>query len=676
MSVLDDLVRAAGIQRHWQDVTGRWNSVAEDDVRALLGTLGLDAADDAQIRRSLGRIAHSQASAPKLVTADAGEPFVVPAMLRGRYRLLDADGVAFGSGELQTGETIAAPASAGYYMLQTDDAECILAVAPPPPRARRWTYGVAAQLYGLRRCGDGGIGDFNALGRIASALGARGADALALSPVHAMFAHAPAHASPYSPSSRVLLNILHVDPAQHYGQEVLARILHSLGLADRWQQLERAPLIDWADAGRVRIDVLRALHRHARQRDDAQWNVFKQWRCQASPALEAHARFETIHARGGLGHDWRRWPSPWHDADGAAVRSFAAANGEEVEFHCFAQWLAADGLRGAQTASLDAGMRIGLIADLAIGCDPSGSDAWRQPGVMPPQLSIGAPPDLLAPQGQGWGLTTYSPMGLRETGFAPYLELLRATLAGTGAVRIDHVIGMERLWLMPQGADPGHGAYVDYPRDDLMRLLALEAHLHGALVVGEDLGTVPYGFRERLAARRMLGMSVLMFERDGDGFLPVRNWRDDALAMTSTHDLPTLAGWWEGRDLDWRRELGLLDDDALALQRQQRREDRRRLAARIDADGGSAPRADDDTAASAFVDAAIAHVARAPAPLVVVPLEDLLGDVEQPNLPGTVDGHPNWRRRMPEDVDILLAHPAVRVRLDALDALRQVEGSS
>jgi 4-alpha-glucanotransferase len=236
-------------------------------------------------------------------------------------------------------------------------------------------------------------------------------------------------------------------------------------------------------------------------------------------------------------------------------------------------------------------------------------------------------------------------------------------------MRVDHVIGLERLWLVPAGAGAHDGAYVAYPRDDLLRLLALEAWLTDALIIGEDLGTVPAGFRDRLGDNNVLGMSVLMFERDGGAFRPASAWRDDAIALTSTHDLPPLAGWWDGVDLAWRRRLELLDDATLAAQADERTRDRAALLERATKDGDvPAAFAADESERDRFVDAAIAQVARTPAPLAMVPIEDLCGETGQPNMPGTTSGHPNWRRRLPIDVDALADTPPVAARLATLAA--------
>ena len=665
---LHALARAAGVAVRWQDVQSAWHEVAASDLRAILSALGLPAGSVGEARDSLAGLDDARQLPPALLSADAGATIRLPAALHGPFALHDEEGTALANAVSSDGE-LRVPAAPGYYPLGHAAGWTTLAVAPVAPAPRRGRFGVAAQLPSLRSPGDGGFGSYAAAGRLAAALARQGADALALSPVHALFAQSPGQASPYSPSSRVLANVLLVDAAAHYGEARLAEVLAGLDAAGPWHQLESAPLIDWHAAGALRLRVLRALHERERHDDGGAWQRFLHWRKGAPAAVDQHAVFEALQAVGGCGRDWRRWPAALRDPANAAVAEFARQQEAEVTFHCHLQWLAAQQLSAAQAHARAAGMRIGLVADLAVGCDPHGSDAWRQPGAMASGLSIGAPPDLLAPQGQAWGLATFSPAALRREGYAPFLEVLRAALAWAGGVRIDHVIGLQRLWLVPAGADAGHGAYVDYPRDDLLRLVALEAWRHDALLVGEDLGTVPEGFRGQLSKRGVAGMSVLVFERDGVDFRPLADWRSDALAMTSTHDLPPLAGWWCARDLDWRERLALVDGEALQSQLRARALDRERLAARIARDGG--PALHPDGPAPAFVDAAIAHVARAPSPLPVVPMEDLCGETEQPNLPGTTEGHPNWQRRMVADSATLLERPDVAQRLALLRAARR-----
>jgi 4-alpha-glucanotransferase len=284
-------------------------------------------------------------------------------------------------------------------------------------------------------------------------------------------------------------------------------------------------------------------------------------------------------------------------------------------------------------------------------------------------LTVGAPPDLLQREGQDWGLTAFSPRGLAACGFGTYLDMLRTALAHAGGMRIDHAMGLNRLWVIPEGATGAEGAYLSFPERDLLRLIALESQRHRAIVLAEDLGTVPDGFQDRLREAAIDGMRVLWFERDqAQRFVPPAHWTPRAAAMTSTHDLPTVAGWWQGRDLDWREQLGHLADPEAA--RAERERDKSDIWDSFRAAGvaqGDPPPPGD---VASFADAACQHVGRSACELVMLPVEDALALVEQPNLPGTLHEHPNWQRRLPADAADLLTGARIQARLALLDRAR------
>jgi 4-alpha-glucanotransferase len=284
-------------------------------------------------------------------------------------------------------------------------------------------------------------------------------------------------------------------------------------------------------------------------------------------------------------------------------------------------------------------------------------------------VSVGAPPDVLGPRGQNWGLGAFSPRALRQHGYQAYIEMLRAAFRYAGGVRIDHILGLARLWLVPEHAPGAHGAYLRYPFDDLIRLIALESHRYKAIVIGEDLGTIPPGFDEALADAGLMGIRVLWFAREGDRFRPADQWSRNAIATTTTHDLPTAVGWWQGRDIAWRAELDLQAPGTLVQDEYAARDDDRRALCntlnaahrdnRIDSNDATAPLA-----------GIFEFVGSTAAPLVIVPLEDALALTEQPNLPNTIDTHPNWRRRLPASVKDMLDDEAVAARLAALNRAR------
>ena len=683
-----DLAQRAGIAVEWYDIVGNLNVVAPDVLRRMLDALGLPCATRGDLvasRKLLGRKSNVQ-TLPPLITATAGRPTRLevganearPARLRlesGETRDLSLLPVR---GRLR----VPAVSETGYHRLQLDDRDIILAVAPSRchtiddavPDGRLW--GIAAQVYALRQPGDGGIGDAAGIVALAEAAGARGADALALSPLHALFTADPGRFGPYSPSTRLFLNPLHASPSLVFGTDIVARMLAELKLGDVAAGLEALKLIDWQAASKAKLALLRSLFDvFTVDAKSDNWLAldFANFRADGGELLAQHVVFEVLHAEklaAGTG-DWRHWSVDLRNPSSATVAVFAGSHLREVQFHCFLQWLADRSLGIAQARARQAGMRIGLIGDLAVGMDPAGSHAWSRQSDVLGGLSIGAPPDQFNPSGQDWGLTGFSPRALVDGGFAPFLATVRAALRHTGGVRIDHAMGLTRLWLIPQGGSPVDGAYLTYPLNDLLRLLALESQRHQAIVVGEDLGTVPGGFRETLETAGVHGMRVLWFERTGHAFAAPENWDRAAVAMTSTHDLATIAGWWHGSDIVTRAAcdrlgVGVREADLAA----ERASDRAALwdsfvKAGV-ADGEPPP--PDDTAP--VVDAAIAFVAHTDSPLCLVPIDDVLGREEQPNLPGTIDQHPNWRRRLNGEAGSLLNAPQVATRVKKLSEER------
>ncbi|MGA7777078.1 MAG: 4-alpha-glucanotransferase, partial [Paraburkholderia sp.] len=584
---IDSLAARAGFEVEWQDAHHAMQHVPESTLAVLLDRMGLPCGNATQIRQSAAAL-DAELSGRKLaplMTAECGRGINLPAAAlraNSHYRIeLEGGAVIDGRFTAPKGEAaLLSPIDEpGYHTLVINDHRITLAVAP----ARSYTvadawrslrgdaptpplWGIAAQLYGLRRRGDGGVGDYSALAQLATLSANRGAHALAVSPTHAMFSAEPERFSPYSPSSRLWLNVTHIDPAAVFGKEAARAAIDAAQAGETWSQLEGLTLIDWPQAVRLKLKVLRTLFEqfcvNERSQDALRAQEFNAFCVQGGRSLEDHARFEALQAvqlaqPDGDGH-WRNWPEALRDPRSAEVEAFAHAHRHEVEFHLFLQWLAAKGLSHAQNAARDAGMAVGLIADLAVGCDSAGSHAWSYRDDMLQGVSVGAPPDIFNQAGQAWGLTTFSPRAMRTQGFSAFIDMLRAAFAHAGGIRIDHILGLRRLWLVPEGESARNGAYLRYPLEDMLRLIALESWRHRAIVIGEDLGTVPAGFRERLDEHGLAGIRVLWFERGewGHGFKMPRDWDRNAVATTTTHDLPTVTGWWRGADIVWRNQIG------------------------------------------------------------------------------------------------------------------------
>jgi 4-alpha-glucanotransferase len=638
------LAQEAGVAVDWIDYDGQERQVGRDTLRAVLAALG---------HAPQGSASQAPRDPVNFLVAQAGAPITL-AGRRDRGLVVLEDGrrldVVATQGSLSF--NIDEP---GYHTLELDDRLVTLAVCPPrclTPRDRlgRRAWGLGVQLYACRESGD--FGDFSDLAVLARAAGARGADALAISPTNALFAAAPDRCSPYSPSSRDHLNLLFADPS-------------TIGAAP--QSPGGPDLIDWPSAARAKLARLNAAY-HAFAGDPR----LDDFIAAGGIELDRHALFEALDERfaPSLGAGaWRRWPAPFRNPASAEAQADAMGLGDRVGFFLFAQWLADLGLEQAQAAGKAAGLGLGLISDLAVGLDPGGSHAWRRPQDLMMGLTLGAPPDAFQAAGQGWGITSFAPQALRACGYAPFLTTVRAALRHAGGLRIDHALGLSRLWVVPDGAPADQGAYLHYPLDDLLNLIALESRRSGAVVIGEDLGVAPEGLRDVLAQRGVLGMRVLPFERAASGaFKPPAQWDRLAVAMTSTHDLSPTAGWWRGRDIAWREQLQAPGDRS--AERSARAKDREALwETALEAGVADGPRPDAD-ASQAAVDAALAWVAQSPCELALIPVEDLLGLDEAPNLPGVVEVHPNWRRRLPGPVEVLLSQPLVAERVAKLNAQR------
>jgi 4-alpha-glucanotransferase len=651
MSALHELARQAGIAVTWRDVNGTARTVSDESVHAVLAALGIPAETASDIEESRLRLSND-AGLPPLVTADVGAGIVLD-VPPGAYRITLEDGTvrAGHASASDAGAHIPAIDASGYHLLEIADAHCIIANAPSRaydiadiagPEKKLW--GLTAQLYALRRHGDAGIGDFGALAEFARAAAQLGADAVAVSPVHALFSADVTRYGPYAPSNRAALNVLHI--------------------AETVPGTVDGGLINWPAAAAAKLKLLRAQFDAAHDASGLQ-----QFRKASGTGLETHAIFEALSAAlmaaNPAARDWRFWPAGYQHPDTPQMAQFVAENTREIAFHAWLQWRADDDLRQAQRAARDAGAKIGLIADLAVGTDPAGSHGWSRQRQVLQGLEIGAPPDLINREGQGWGITAFSPHGLRSSGFGAFIEMLRHALRHAGGVRIDHVMGLARLWVIPTGFRSTEGAYLTMPMTDLIRLVKLESQRHQAIILGEDLGTLPHGYADILDRAGIAGLRVMWFERDGAQFRPPAHWTASAVAMTTTHDLPTVAGWWRGRDIEWRESLKMQGEAA-----EERAQDRAHLWSAFRESGATqaAQPAVDDPEAVTY--AACAHLGKAACGLALLPIEDALSLPEQPNLPGTVDQHPNWRRRLPGDAAEIFGREDVQARLRVLAAGR------
>lgn len=511
--------------------------------------------------------------------------------------------------------------------------------------ASKRAWGVAAQLYELRSGRDWGIGDFAALEDLCRVVSRSGADFVGLNPLHALFLAEPERCSPFSPSNRRFLNPLYIAVDRVEGFDP--------SMADQGEiaRLRGETFVDYAAVAALKLGALKAIWRR-RAATDA--SALSRFRAEAGTGLERHALFEALSARmkaEGLSAGWPAWPAQYRRAENPAVIAFAAANADEVDFHVWLQWLARGQLAQAADVARGEGMRIGLYVDFAVGEAPDGSATWSNPELVVSGVNIGAPPDLFSANGQDWGLAPLSPSRLKEAGLQPYRELMETTMSGAGALRIDHAMSLQHLFWIPAGRPASEGGFVAYPMHDMIDVLADCSQRSRTIVIGEDLGHVPAGFRETMAEAAILSYRILYFERDGSRFKAPKAWPRLSLACLSTHDLPTLRGWWAGSDIALRRDHALIDRQDADRQEEERAAERKGLLRTLRASGalGKGQR----------LPAALGHevpdpvalgvhrfVARTPSLLAAVRLADLVGERQPTNLPGVAEGYPNWRRRL------------------------------
>lgn len=521
----------------------------------------------------------------------------------------------------------------------------------PQPAMRCWQgdgrrlWLLAAQLYALRSRRNWGIGDFTDLSHLVARAAAHGAAGIGLNPLHALFPEYPEQASPYAPNSRMFINPLYIDV------ETIPEFpgLAAAGLADEVAALRETELVAYARVAAAKLHGLRLAYDVFRTDESAGRRAdFEAYRAEQGDALLRFACFEVLR-RHHAPAPWTEWPEPWCDPGLADLRTFRRTHRDEVEFEEFVQWVADRQLAACRHAAHRHGMPVGLYVDLAVGIDRHGADAWVNHGAVLNGVSMGAPPDEFNPGGQNWGLAPLNPHALADGDFHAVRLLMRAAMRHAGAIRLDHVLGLQRVFMIPLGMPALEGAYVRFPFHQLLSVIAEESVRLQCIVIGEDLGTVSKNFRETVARWGLWSYRVMLFEREHDGgFKPPEAYPGAALATFNTHDMPTFRGWLEGHDMQVKRAIGFdpgESDDAREWGRQRLRE----LL------GKRAPdHAPDDIAAVA------AFLAATPSHLVAISLDDVLGERDQVNIPGTTDQHPNWRRKLPLLLEEIDGHDTLR----------------
>jgi len=581
--------------------------------------------------------------------------------------------------------TFPVPLGIGYYRLTlrgtTLEAETRLIVAPPAcylPNAfeSRGVWGLAVQLYALRSERNWGIGDFSDLRALCGIVARAGGAAVGLNPLHEVRFETGGVPSPYSPSSRAFANWMYLDIEQLPGYEPGDVAAADLAAARKGEH------IDYAAVARLKRSVARAAFARfesssvssSRVPEQAAFETFVQ---RGGATLRRAAIFDALvthFTAGGRSGDWATWPAPFRDPESPEVAAFAREHADDAAFFNYLQWQVDEQLARCAGA---ARMPVGLYRDLAVGADLAGSDTWAQQEALTRELAVGAPPDLLNTRGQNWGVAPFHPLALRRAAYEPFAALLRANMRHAGALRIDHVMALARLWLVPEGAAPDRGAYVAYRLNELLAVVALESVRARCIVIGEDLGTVPAGFREALARKKIFSYRLLQFEVDDGGFLAPAQYPSLALVSTGTHDLPPIGAYWTASDVSLRARLSLIDEAAESRERGERARKREQLLQAFDSELGpdaarsarfraAADAPGDRNTLAEIALAANRYLARSPGRLLMVQLEDLLGDVAQVNVPTTRDEHPNWRQRAAIALEDLERDPRLVAMSEAL----------
>jgi 4-alpha-glucanotransferase len=592
---LDQLARAYGIEPSYISERGGQCIASEASKRGLLQALGVPSANDEEVEASL-------ASAPQLDPNDT---------------------------------TISV------------EARCFM----PHWLVEGRSWGITCQLYGLRSDRNWGIGDFDDLAQLAELGASAGADFVGVNPLHALFLAEPARYSPYAPSSRSFLNPLYISIEKLAPAREVDEV--------RLEAVRASDLVDYCEVTRLKREALWHIYQDFVVSRGKTKTSFEAFCATRGNALRLFALYEALSEQlVAKGHTvgWHGWPPQYRNFESDAVKRFQQENEGRVSFHMWLQWLAETQLKEAQDRAKAAGMRIGLYLDLAVGVVPDGAATWSEGEAVITQARLGCPPDMFNEAGQDWGLAAFSPLALVARDFEPFEVVLDELIRCAGAIRIDHAMSLMRVFLIPANAEARDGAYVRYPLADMLRVLSAVSQKRRTIIIGEDLGIVPDGFREVMHEAEIQGYRVFYFEREANGWFSEPNaYSHRALACLSTHDLATLKGWWCGSDIDERERLGWLSEESARELRAGRSQDRVFFLAALKHANVLPPSFDavlqgaspyPEELPEEICAAAHAMLAKTSSRLVAVQLEDLAGAREQANLPGSVNEHPNWRRKL------------------------------
>jgi len=684
---LDNAALAAGISPSYINAHGKPQSIGAETKRRLL--------DAMHKAKPVAKAAVSPV--PVVMVFTHGKKMPLPIEGKGEFswELSTEDGHQY-NGHATAGKTLTLPAKLpeGYHILTlTQDSQrfaCRVIVAPKrcyEPQALlegNKLWGACVQLYTLRSDDNWGIGDFGDLKKMLGEVGKRGGAFIGLNPIHALYPANPESASPYSPSSRRWMNVIYIDvnALDDFKKSKDAQAWWKLSTTQ--QMLKQARDADWVDYSTVtslKMAALRLAWKGFSARDDDQMTAFRQFIAQEGESLYWQAAFDALHAyqvkEDEMRWGWPVWPEAYQSVDSPDVKAFCKKHADEVDFFLWLQWLAYSQFAACWQQSQGDNMPIGLYRDLAVGVAEGGAETWCDRELYCLKASVGAPPDILGPLGQNWGLPPMDPHVMVARAYEPFIDLLRANMQNCGALRIDHVMSVLRLWWIPYGETADHGAYVQYPVDDLLSILALESKRHHCMVIGEDLGTVPVEIVSKLRDSGVYSYKVLYFESDHEKtFRSPQAYPEQSMAVATTHDLPTLRGYWESGDLTLGKTLGLYPDEVVLRGLYQDRELAKQGLLDALRKHGCLPKRAGHKASLMSMTSTLnrgmqRYIADSNSALLGLQPEDWLGMAEPVNIPGTSYQYKNWRRKLSTTLEKMFADEGVNKLIKDLDKRRK-----
>ncbi|HFZ8996277.1 TPA: 4-alpha-glucanotransferase [Citrobacter freundii] len=681
---LDNAALAAGISPHYINAHGKSQSISAETKRRLLAAMHSDTKAE-------------ETPVPNVMVYTAGKKMALPVTGSGDYLwLLTTEAGMQYKGHTSGGKTLNLPAKLpeGYHTLtlvQDEERTCCRVIVAPkrcyePPAllAGEKLWGACVQLYTLRSEKNWGIGDFGDLKAMLEEVAQRGGAFIGLNPIHALYPANPESASPYSPSSRRWLNIVYIDvnAVEDFRLSEEAQAWWNMPTTQQALQSARdAEWVDYATVTALKMAALRMAWKGFSARDDEQMAAFRHFVTQQGESLYWQAAFDAIHAfqvkEDELRWGWPVWPETFQSVDSPAVKAFCAENRDEVDFYLWLQWLAYSQFAACWEICQGYKMPVGLYRDLAVGVAEGGAETWCDRELYCLKASVGAPPDILGPLGQNWGLPPMDPHIMTARAYEPFIELLRANMQNCGALRIDHVMSMLRLWWIPYGETADQGAYVHYPVDALLAILALESQRHRCMVIGEDLGTVPVEIVGKLRDSGVYSYKVLYFENDLEkNFRAPKAYPEQSMAVATTHDLPTLKGYWESGDLTLGKTLGLYPDEVVLRGLYQDRE----LAKQGLLDAlhkyDCLPKRTGHKASLMAMTPTLnrgmqRYIADSNSALLGLQPEDWLDMAEPVNIPGTSYQYRNWRRKLSATLEEMFADDRVNKLIKDLGKRRK-----